>query len=208
MANLKRELFEFYLVMVTVLLFSSLGIIFLVSTFYSWYMSLNYPYWTNTPVYLEYVRSLNVIAFSLTLILIITLFFCLEKRVLRIREGVLVTIFSLLSGFLFWILNGVSQAIVASMSVIFLFYLYLLIKLLVGKDIRSEKMHILEKSGSLVLHASYALIVMSVGGLNEHPLQIPFFWAGTIFCLAGKMLSFYGRSTVKCFKRFFSLSQS
>lgn len=208
MVNLRRESFEFCLVIVTVLIFSVLGIIFLISTFYSWYMSLNYPYWIETYAFSEYVSSLNIMAFSLTLILIITLFFCLERRVFHFKEGILITIFLLVAAFLTWIFSGISQALIFSMSIVFLFHIYLLLKMLTGRNIRSEKIYLIEKSGSVILHASYALIVMSVGGLAEHNLQIPIFWVGTSLSLAGKMLSFYGRSIVRLIERFLTISRS
>lgn len=201
MVKLNREVFEFYLVIITVTVFTILGIIFLASTFYSWYRFTQDPWWTQTYSYTEYVRSLNILAFGLTIALIVTLFFCLERRTFSLNEGILATIFAITAGIIGWILLGISSGIIASMAVAFFFQVYLLTTIVTGREIRSEKAYLIEKIGLIILHASYALIVMSIGGMNEHPLQIPVFWTGTALSLVGKLLSFYGRNLVSFLKK-------
>lgn len=191
---LAKDSIDFFLVFLTVILFFGLGLIFFYSTFYSWLKTFEYQDWTSTFSYIQYITAMNIAAFGMTVVLIIVMLFCLERRVLSTIEGLVAALIAVISGIVGYILGGAVGGINTSMLIIFSFQFYLLIKLLFGQSIKSEKVNVLEKAGSIILHASYALLVMAIGGLNNHPLQLPVFWAAFTLSLVGTVLSFYGKT--------------
>lgn len=203
-----QEKLNYWLIIATAAAFTILGGAFLHATLYVWYkMRLN-PRWDTSIEYFHYVKTMNFVAFLPGLILIILLVLCLQRKSFQITISAIYIAATLFSAGVTLIFSGAKLAAgIISVSAA-IYQLALLILLFTGRQIISEKAAVLEKSGSLILHIGYSLLILSWVTLNGTEKEIPVFWFATALITIGTILDFYGKSISSIFLRTFIRRES
>jgi hypothetical protein len=196
MGNLSRKI-ELLAPVTTSGAFASLGASFLYATLFIWYQLRINPDWESSLGYLNYINSMNIVAFAPASILVILLILCLQRRSVSIITASIYTGITLLAAFSA-LVAGYGKFAVAVITVGASVYQFgLLLRLLTGRDVFSEKKRAIEKAGSLILHIGYSILVFSWVSLNGTEYEIPIFWSATIAVITGTALSFYGSILLK-----------
>lgn len=186
-----RNKLNYWLVVVTFALFLVLSGLFLYATFYIWYMSTAFPGWEYSPAYLNYISSMNRAAFYSSIALLVLLLLCIERRAFNLTLPLTIIAFALVSGGVITYITSIKTGFFLAMFIVALYQLVLAFLSIAGIRVHSEKQFRLEKTGSLLLHAGYALLAGAVGGLNSTPYEIPVFWLATALIIIGSFFAFY-----------------
>lgn len=196
-----QDKLNYWLVISTSIIFASVGSIFLYATLFIWYKLRLNPNWESSWQYLDYVSTMNIIASVPASILVILLIICLQRRSTAIYTASVYTGITLLIP-LASLIAGYEKFAVAVITVGASIYQFaLLIRLILKKEVLSEKRCKIEKAGSLILHIGYSLIIFSWVPLNGTKHEIPIFWLATIIVLLGTILSFYGSTIFKLYSQ-------
>jgi hypothetical protein len=193
MANSKKKLLlNYLLVAITTVIFAIFALLFLYATGYVWFLSKQFPEYESSLVYAYYVSSMNYLATIPSLLIIILLILCLEKRSENHRlTGIYIALVMISSLVVF--LKGDSKGAVGIIVGGAVFYqIYLLFKLFLSGDVVSEKIYKIEKAGSLIMHTGFSLLILAWVTFNSTAYELPFFWLATSLVALGSVLTFYG----------------
>lgn len=196
-----QEKLNYWLVTATAAAFTILGTAFLHATLYVWYKMRTNPQWDTSFEYFHYVETMNLVAFLPGLILVILLVLCLQRKSLQIMVSAIYIAATLTAAGASLFISGAKLAagIISVSAAIYQFAL--LILLLSGRQIISEKAAVLEKSGSLILHIGYSLLILSWVTLNGTDKEIPVFWFAAVLITVGSILDFYSKPLSSIFTR-------
>lgn len=185
MANLRYQL-----VLATTIVIFVLATLFLIATFYIWWMSVSTPEYEGSLAYSEYIETMNYLAVIPSALIVILLLLCIGRRETGVwLSGVFVGLTLIISTVLLFIYGG--KAAVGALSVFSSFYLlFLLGRLFSGSSVYSEKEKKRQKAGSLILHAGFSLLALSWVTLNSTQFEMPVFWLASSLIAFGMLITF------------------
>ncbi|MCX7831297.1 MAG: hypothetical protein N2440_00105 [Actinobacteria bacterium] len=199
MVNFKNSL-----VYLTVAVFAVLALLFLYASFYIWYQSQLNPNYEESHDYLNYIDNMNFFATLPAVLLVVLLVLCLERKS-NFRSSLLIVISIIaLSIFAFVIYGGKYSVGFATLSST-IYQFFLLVRLLSGSNVPSEKYLRVQKAGSLILHSGFSLLIFAWVPLNSSEYEIPVFWISVLLITTGCILSFFGAEMLKVYKKIFNL---
>ena len=186
-----RQRYDYYLIIVTVLILFAIGIVCVYGISYYNYLAVS-PEWTGTSQYTKYIGDMNSYLYPFLVLLLISLGLCIPKRLFEhdilIKFSALALAATLILTALYGIETGLGF-ILAVVTALQSFILILTFKK--SKAIRYEKESYIGRLGSSLLHLGVALLIFNFVSLRENPFHIPIFWVGTILVIAGNIFSFY-----------------
>jgi hypothetical protein len=192
-----RQRYDYYLIIVTVLILFSIGIVCVYGISYYNYLAVS-PEWTSTIQYTKYIDDMNSYLYPFLVLLLISLGLCIPKRLFEpdilMKFSALVLGITLILTFLYGIETGLGfiLAVVTALQ-----SLILILTFKKSKTIRYEKEGNVAQVGSSLLHLGIVLLIFNFVSLRESPFHIPIFWGGTVLVIAGNIFSFYPRKISK-----------
>lgn len=194
MVKLKKQIsLNYLLVALTTIIFAMFALLFLYATFYVWFLSLRVPDYESSLEYASYIDTLNYLATIPAVSIILLLVLCLEKRTEKHALTGSYIALSLLAASAALFLSGGRAAVGVAAGSAILYQLYLLLQLFLNDEIISEKMHRVERAGSLIMHTGFSALVLSWVTLNSTLYELTVFWLATAMIAAGSLLTFFGR---------------
>jgi len=196
------KLYDYILVILTIALLVIIGAISIYGTAYSWLTSLNYPEWTSTWLYRNYLERMNSYAYPFVVGLILVLCMCIPKRVIP-REYLLQA-----SG----LILGMTIALVLlsgpNVGLGFLLVVSMVIQCVVigmtlarSKGLVFERQGIWVQLGSAFLHLGFVVFIFDFVLLQNSPAHLAIFWFATGLIILGTSLSFYSKEIGRIFRR-------
>lgn len=183
--------FNFILALVTIGILGLIGILFIVGTVYS---SIQPAYWTQTPVYAEYIEVMNASVIPLVLALVVVLGLCIPKRLFDGKDLIIVTIALLGATAILGIATDVKTAIGFLLVIASLIQTLVIVLTLIGsKRVSYEKSGFFVQVGSALLHLGLIIFVLDFVNLAEHPSHLAVFWVATALIGVGMVFTFYSR---------------
>ncbi len=188
---MKLKNFDYYLIILTVLVLFAIGIVCIYGITYYNYLASN-PGWTQTPVYLKFIDDMNSYLYPFLVLLLVSLGLCIPKRLFNqdmvAKFSVLALGITVIVTFIYGIEAGpgfILGVITAIQAVV------LILTLNKSRAVMFEKEGHIVRTGSSMLHLGTALLIFNFAALRENPLHIWIFWTGTMLLTAGNVFSFY-----------------
>ncbi len=183
--------YDYYLVILTVLIFFAIGIVCLYGITYYDYLAVT-PEWQQTIRYAQYINDMNSYLYPFLVLLLVSLGLCIPKRL--VEQNILIKFWfpalcvTLILTFLSGIETGLGfiLVIMAGFQGIVLF-----LTLKKSEAIRFEKEGYVVRLGSALLHFGVVILILNFVILRENPLHIMIFWLGTVSVTIGNVFSFY-----------------
>lgn len=190
-AAMKIRNYDYYLIILTVLILSGIGLVSLYGISYYNYLAVD-PQWTATDQYSRYVGEMDSYLYPFLILLLILLGMCIPKRLFG--QDLLIKFSTIILGitvgliFLYDIGTGMGFIL---FSMMFVQIIVLIMTIRKNKSIRFEKEGYLTGIGSSLLHLGYVIIILNFISLKDSPFHMLFFWMGLILITSGNILSFY-----------------
>lgn len=188
---MKLKNYDYYLIIVTTIILSLIGVVSLYGITYYNYLAVD-PQWTKTVQYSQYIDEMNSYLYPLLVLLLISLGLCIPKRlfdqdfllkfsVLLLGITIILTIFIGIEkglGFLLAVM-AIVQAVV------------LILTIAKNKSIRFEKEGYSGKIGSTLLHSGFVIIILNFVSFRDSQFHLLIFWIGVLLITIGNIFSFY-----------------
>lgn len=188
------------LIFLTVAVFTIFALLFLYASLYIWYQSRLNPNYEESYEYLNYIKNMNFLAVIPAILLVVLLVLCLEKKSSYRLSLLVVILIIFTSMFVFAIYGGKYSVGFATLSSS-IYQLFLLVRLLSGSNINSEKNLRIQKAGSLILHSGFSLLIFAWVTLYSSRYEIPVFWLSVLLITIGCILSFFGDEILKAHRK-------
>ncbi|MCZ7393101.1 MAG: hypothetical protein ABOK23_04760 [Candidatus Methanoperedens sp.] len=186
-----RQRYDYYLIIVTVLILFAIGIVCVYGISYYNYLAVS-PEWTGTIQYTKYIGDMNSYLYPLLVLLLISLGLCIPKRLFEqdilIKFSALALAATLILTALYGIETGLGFILAVMTGVQGLVFIMTFKK---SKTIRYEKESYIGRLGSSLLHLGVVLLIFNFVSLRESPFHLSIFWSGMILITAGNIFSFY-----------------
>lgn len=194
--------YDFILIILTIIVLVSIGLISVYGTVYSYTLSISNPNWTSTWLYQEYLNKMNYYAYPFIAALIILLGLCIPKRIISrhilIYVNILTAITMIALGLLIDYSFSLGFLLIVSMVIQLFVVLGLFLK---SKSLNFEKEGFFAQIGSSLLHLGFIIFVYAFVLLQNSSLHLTIFWISTFLIISGTIFSFYNRELSKIFKR-------
>ncbi len=188
---MKFQKYDYYLIVLTTLILSGIGLISLYGIAYYNYLAVN-PEWTYTIQYTKYLDDMNSYLYLFLVLLLISLGLCIPKRLFEhdilVKFSFMVLGVTVILTFVLGIEKGLGfiLAVMIAAQVI-----VLILTLSRSERIRFEKEGYIVRLGSSLLHLGLVILIFNFVTLRESLFHIPVFWVGAILITAGNVFSFY-----------------
>ncbi len=193
---------DFSLFILTIFSLLILGLISLGGAFYSWWLTVQDPNWTNSFQYLDYLEMMNWLAAPFAIALAVLIAFCIPRRIfdplpLLIAVGAMGLV-SLAAGIIVSLKVGVGFLLIGAslLDISLLFFIFVN-----PQRLHFEKTGTLVQIGSALLHLGFILILIDIGLLQKSPYHIEVFWFATVLAILGSTLSFFAQEISQLVKK-------
>jgi hypothetical protein len=193
-----RKKWDFWLVIITVILLFSLAFISLVGTFYSWIKSISNPDWTKGFEYISYLSKMNLAAAPFALGILAVLGLCIPKRLAKVFYLVLLTLASVAVFFAASLLLSWKSGLIIFILLLSAIQIaYIFLYLFARGVFLFEKKGFYNQLGSLLLHLGFTLLILELI-LGEALLKfISLFWITFFIILLGLVFTFFSEEISK-----------
>lgn len=189
-----RSSWDFFLMMLTVVLLGGLGAQSLVGTLYAWWGYRTQPAFEAT-AYPAFIGLMNTIAAPMVIALVIVMGLCVPKRLLARRTLAIVSLAMLAAGAAAWLASGsLATGLAVYLALAGLIQVAVVVLTLSGTDgltYLSESR--VAKAGSGLLHLGFILFALVVVALQRSALMLPVFYASATLLTGGSAMAFYTR---------------
>jgi len=190
--TMKPKTYNFYMMVVTSVVLTAIGLVCLLGIGYYTVTTESTPNWLETPLYGQYIDSMNLYIYPFVVLLLVVLGLCIPKRIvprqalLTSGAGILVLTITLaliinIEASLFFLL-GISILIQTAVMV-------LTIIKWGGLTFEREGYYI--QIGSTMLHLGFVIFVFDFVIMRTGEFHLPVFWVATMLITIGTVLSFY-----------------
>ncbi len=197
---------NYILILVSVVLMTAIGIIFIFGASYSWVKSEADTVWRQTALYQDFVSSMNMTVGPLAVALVVVLALCIPKRIFKGRALLQ------LMGVLLVLALGLSVGLGPRLGISFLLLIAMLMQTVVifmtafgSKRLAYEVTGFYIQIGSAFLHMGLVLFLFDlilVGDAQaQRALHLNIFWVATVFIGLGMVLVFYSDELSGLLKR-------
>ena len=190
---------NFILILLTVIILSVIGIIFIIGTIYG---SIQAPNWETTAIYQVYLDKMNVAVMPFVVSLLVVLGLCIPKRLFAGPDLLKI------NGALLGAALAVSIFTTAKTGLIFLLLIASIIQLIViaftivgSKRLKFERPGFFLQIGSAFLHLGLVIFLFDFIALGDHPDHLLFFWIATTLIGIGMIFSFYSQELAKALRK-------
>lgn len=184
---------DYSLTVVTVLLLGGIGLQSFLGTLYVWWAENSVPNWDQTLGYSAFVDVMNAIAAPQIVLLVVAMGLCVPKRLFSRTVLLWVSVGMVLAGMGIWAFSG-SLATGLAAYLAFAGLIQVAVVAMTVAGVRGPSYLTrgrLTKTGSGLLHLGFIVFAFVVVALQNSTFMLPFFWAASLFTLAGTALSFY-----------------
>jgi len=189
-----RSEWDFFLMMLTVVLLGGLGAQSLIGTLYAWWGYRTQPDFEAT-AYPAFIASMNAIAAPMVIALVIVMGLCVPKRLLARRTLAVVSLAMLGAGAAAWFVSGsLATGLAVYLALAGLIQVAVVALTLSGAgglSYLSESR--VAKAGSGLLHLGFILFALVVVALQRSAWMLPVFYASATLLTGGSALAFYAR---------------
>lgn len=188
---MKLKNYDYYLIIMTVIILFAIGLISLYGITYYNYLAVN-PEWTRTDQYSQFIEDMNSYLYPLLVLLLISLGLCIPKRLFEQNILIKFSAMSLLFTVILTIELGIETGLGFLLAI--MIGLQIIVLILTFKKsivIRFEKEGYFTRLGSSILHLGLIILIFNFVTLRENPFHISIFWIGMLLVTAGNILSFY-----------------
>ena len=183
---------NFILILTTIAVLSAIGILFIFGSGYSWVQSIQIGEWRQTPLYQDYVTSMNLAVLPLAVILVVVMGLCIPKRLLG-GKALLQAMGALLAA------TVVAAALLGpKLGMGFLLVAAILIQIVVigmtlagDRRLSYETQGFFVQMGSALLHLGFIVFLFDFIILSGSPAHLDVFWLATALIGIGMVLCFY-----------------
>lgn len=195
--------YDFFLIIVTIIILLAIGAISLGGSAYAWYASGSGAEWKISAAYEIYVEAMNSLSFPFFVGLILALALCIPKRIVARSRLILTTT----AMFLTAILVGAATNPDYGLGAIVLFSIaiqsaVLGLTLFGRKSLHYQTTGFWSQIGSALLHLGLVAFLFDamllVNGTIWHSVT---FWSATATITAGMILAFYDKELTKLIKQ-------
>ncbi len=183
--------YDYYLIVLTVLIFFATGLVCLYGIAYYDYLAV-IPGWQQTIRYAQYINDMNSYLYPFLVLLLVSLGLCIPKRLLE--QNILIKFWlpALCVTLILTFLSGIETGLGFILAIMAGFQgVVLMLTLRKNKAIRFEKEGFVARLGSVLLHLGVVVLVLNFVIFRENPFHITIFWFGTVSVTAGSIFSFY-----------------
>lgn len=193
---------NFYLIILTLVVLTIIGLIFIGGTIYSWQQTLNIANWRETLSYQNYVASMNFILLPFVLLLVVTLVVCIPKRLFTgltlLQVAGVILILSLLAMVILGPVWGAGFMLLITMAV----QLLVVGLTVVGsRRLTFERTGFFSQIGSALLHLGLVLFIFNFIVFNGSPWHLTIFWVVVPLVGLGMFFSFYDKELARVFRQ-------
>jgi hypothetical protein len=190
--TMKQKTYNFYMMVVTSVVLTAIGLVCLYGIGYYTVTTESLPKWLETPLYGQYIDSMNLYIYPFVVLLLVVLGLCIPKRIVP-RQALLTSGAGIL---VMTIMLALIINIEASLG--FLLGISILIQTAVmvltiikwgGLTFEREGYFI--QLGSTMLHLGFVIFVFDFVIMRTSGLHLPVFWVASILITIGTVLSFY-----------------
>ncbi|HEY9206163.1 MAG TPA: hypothetical protein VIO58_09595 [Candidatus Methanoperedens sp.] len=183
--------YDYYLIVLTVLIFFAIGLVCLYGITYYDYLAVN-PQWQRTIQYAQYINDMNSYLYPFLVLLLVSLGLCIPKRLLEQNTLIKFWLPALCITLILTFLSGIETGLGFILAVMAGFQgIVLIFTIRKSKAIRFEKEGYVVRLGSVLLHLGVVILILNFVIFRENPLHITIFWLGTVSVTIGNIFSFY-----------------
>ena len=189
---MKQKTYNFYMMVVTSVVLTAIGLVCLYGIGYYTVTTESLPKWLETPLYGQYIDSMNLYIYPFVVLLLVVLGLCIPKRiVLRqalLTSGAGILVFTIILALIINIetslgfLLGISILIQTAVMVL---------TIIKWGGLTFEREGYFIQIGSTMLHLGLVIFVFDFVIMRTSGLHLPVFWIATILITIGTVLSFY-----------------
>lgn len=196
--------YDFLLVVVSVAILASIGILFMTATFIAWSNTLVDSNWPYSLAYQEFVLTMNSLLFPLLVALLVVLGLCLPKRLWVRKKLIEVNAMMLAIGLAAWLWGGIDTGLAAYVLLCLSFQSIIVVMTAAGsRALRFEIEGRLARLGSSILHFGFVLMTADFVIWARSDLHLTIFWAATASLLLGSFMAFYSQGIVLVSRKLF-----
>ncbi len=190
--KMKPKTYDFYLMVLTSAVLAIIGLVCLYGIGYYTYTTETMPQWTQTPMYGDYIDSMNQYIYPFVVLLLVALGLCIPKRIVPrqslLASGIGILVVTILIALVTDI--GTSLAFLLAVSIVVQTVVMLLTMLGRG-GLTYEREGYFVQTGSSMLHLGTVIFVLDFVTFRTSDLHLSVFWVATILITVGTVLSFY-----------------
>ena len=189
---MKPKIYNFYMTVVTSLVLTAIGLVCLYGIGYYTVTTQSLPNWIETPLYGQYIDSMNLYIYPFVVLLLVVLGLCIPKRIVP-RKTLLLSGAGILALTIIiaLVLNiKASLGFLLGISIIIQTEVMILTIIKWG-GLTFERDGYFIQVGSAMLHLGIVIFVFDFVIMRTSGLHLPLFWVAIILITIGTVLSFY-----------------
>jgi hypothetical protein len=190
--TLKPKTYNVYMMVVTSVVLTAIGLVCLYGIGYYTVTTEASPQWLETPLYGQYIDSMNLYIYPFVVLLLVVLGLCIPKRIVPrqalLTSGILILGLTIILALVINIeaslgfLLGISIVIQTAIMVL---------TIIKWGGLTFEREGYFIQIGSSMLHLGIVVFVFDFVIMRTISLHLPVFWVATILITIGTVLSFY-----------------
>ncbi len=198
----KPGTYDFVMAVATIVILVALSAVSIYGTIESWVNSIQYPDWTSTLLYGEYLGKMNAYAYPFVIALVLVLCMCIPKRFIP-RSHLLQLSLILLAicaavSQIWGLVAGLGLLLIASAVIQTLVVVMLLAR---SGSLVFEREGAMVQLGSAFLHLGFVVFALDILLIKDMQSHVNVFWFATVLITGGTLLSFYSRELASVLRR-------
>lgn len=200
--TMKPATYDFYLMIATAAVLTAIGLICLYGIGYYTVTDQNLPQWLETPLYGQYIDSMNYYIYPFVVLLLVILGLCIPKRIVP-RQWLLIAGLSILGmTIVLALMINMAAGLGFLLGISIIIQTAVLVLTMAGwGGLTFEREGYIVQTGSALLHLGMVIFVFDFVIMRTGGFHIPVFWAATILITLGTVLSFYPGETGSMLKK-------
>lgn len=190
--TMKPKTYNYYIMVVTATVLTAIGLVCLYGIGYFTIRTESMPNWLETPLYGQYIDSMNLYIYPLLVVLLVVLGLCIPKRIVPrhalLTSGAGILGLTIILEFIInievslWFLLGISIVIQTAVMIL---------TIINWGGLTFERDGYFIQVGSAMLHLGIVIFVFDFLIMRTIDLHLQLFWVATILITMGTVLSFY-----------------
>ncbi|MDF1531638.1 MAG: hypothetical protein P1P72_04875 [ANME-2 cluster archaeon] len=190
--KMKPRTYDFSMMLLTTAVLAIIGLVCLYGIGYYTYTTETTPGWTETPLYGDYIDSMNQYIYPFVVLLLVVLGLCIPKRIVP-RQSLLASGTGILAvTILIALVTDIGSSLAFLLAVSIVVQTAVMVLTMLGRSgLTYEREGYFVQTGSSMLHLGTVVFVLDFVSFRTSDLHLSIFWVATILITVGTLLSFY-----------------
>ncbi|MBW6518934.1 MAG: hypothetical protein K0A89_10595 [ANME-2 cluster archaeon] len=190
--KMKPRTYDFSMMLLTTAVLAIIGLVCLYGIGYYTYTTETTPGWTETPLYGDYIDSMNQYIYPFVVLLLVVLGLCIPKRIVP-RQSLLASGTGILAvTLLIALVTDIGSSLAFLLAVSIVVQTAVMVLTMLGRSgLTYEREGYFVQTGSSMLHLGTVVFVLDFVSFRTSDLHLSIFWVATILITVGTVLSFY-----------------